>query len=263
MYHDNNFVVLLPENRLSIELDNTGGRKEIVTEVKSMPGKEVSIILPALNEEESIGRVIDEILQEDIGRRGYRVEIIVVDNNSTDRTKEIAEAKRVKVILEPMIGKGRAVSKAFGSINGDFMFILDADYTYPAAYIPEMLQLLEADCDVVLGSRLRGRVENGAMSRLNLFGNHLLAFLASILYRKKISDLCTGCWGFRGTVVKDLRLDATGFDLEANIFVEIAKKGYRIGEVPIHYRRRSTRPKLKSLRDGLKIVRTLIRKRFG
>jgi dolichol-phosphate mannosyltransferase len=87
--------------------------------------------------------------------------------------------------------------------------------------------------------------------------------LASILYGTRISDLCTGCWGFRGAVVKDLRLDAIGFELEANLFTQVARKGYRIAEVPINYRPRPTPPKLHSLRDGFKIGKTLIRKRFS
>ena len=224
--------------------------------------KEVYIIFPALNEEETIGKIIDEVPVEDIEGRGYRVEIIVVDNNSTDRTKEIAEEKGAKVITESIRGKGRAIRTAFESVSGDFIFMLDADFTYPATYIPQMLELLEGGYDVVLGSRLKGQMEDGAMRRLNLVGNHLLAFLANLLYGTRISDLCTGCWGFRREVVKGLNLDAIGFELEANMFAEIAKKGYRIGEVPIHYRRRLTPAKLRSLRAGFRIGRTLIRKRF-
>jgi len=227
-----------------------------------MPEKEICIVIPALNEEETIGRVIDEIPKEQMEERGYRVETIVVDNDSTDRTKQIAEEKGVQVILEPRRGKGRAISAAFRSINKEFVFILDADYTYPATYIPEMLQVLEEGYDVVLGSRLRGQIEKEAMTRFNLVGNHLLALLASLLYGTKISDLCTGCWGFRGAVVKDLQLDAIGFELEANLFAEIAKKGYRIAEVPIYYRRRLTPSKLGSLKAGSKIGLTLIEKRF-
>ena len=227
-----------------------------------MSGKEDSIILPARNEKETIGRVIDEIPKEDMEGKGHRVEIIVVDNNSTDRTKEIAEEKGAKVIVEPMRGKGRAVRAAFESASGDFIFMLDADYTYPATYIPQMLELLEGGYDVVIGSRLKGQREQGAMSRLNLVGNHLLAFLANVLYGSRISDLCTGYWGFSREVIEGLELDAIGFELEANMFSEIAKKGYRIAEVPILYRRRSSPAKLSSLKDGLRIARTLIRKRF-
>jgi len=227
-----------------------------------MLGKRVSIILPALDEEEAVGKVIDEIPKKDMEERGYRVEILIVDNGSTDRTREIAETKGAKIIVESAKGKGRAVRTAFESVRGDFIFMLDADYTYPATYIPQMLEALEEGHNVVLGSRLKGQREQGAMSRLNLVGNHLLAFLANILYGSRISDLCTGYWGFSRKVIDGLELDAIGFELEANMFSEIAKKGYRIAEVPILYRRRSSPAKLSSLRDGLRIGRTLITKRF-
>ena len=227
-----------------------------------MPGKKVSIILPALDEEEAVGKVIDEIPKKDMEERGYRVEILVVDNGSTDRTREIAEAKGAKIIVEPTKGKGRAVRTAFESVSGDFIFMLDADYTYPATYIPQMLEALEEGYNVVLGSRLKGQRAEGAMSKLNLIGNRLLAFIANTLYGTRISDLCTGYWGLTREVVENLELDATGFQLEANMFTEIAKKGYRIAEVPILYRRRLTPTKLSSLEDGLRIGRTLITKRF-
>jgi glycosyltransferase involved in cell wall biosynthesis len=235
---------------------NPGSRGKAVT------GKGISVILPALNEEQTIGRVIDEIPRENIEQTGYEIELLVIDNDSTDRTKEIAEEKGARVIVEPVRGKGRAMRTAFEAVTGEFIFMLDADYTYPATHIPEMLKVLEEGYDVVLGSRLKGRMEGGAMSRLNLVGNHLLAFLANVLYGTEISDLCTGYWGLRREVIQDLKLDATGFELEANMLAEIAKKGYRIGEVPVHYRRRLTYPKLGSVKDGFRIGRMLIKKRF-
>jgi len=224
--------------------------------------KEVSIILPALNEEETIGKIIDEVPMEDMEGRGYRAEIIVVDNGSSDKTREIAEAKGARVITEPRRGKGRAMRTAFESVSGDYVFMIDADFTYPATYIPLMLRRLEGKYDVVLGSRLKGQREEGAMARLNIVGNLLLALLADLLYRTRISDPCTGYWGFRGDVARSLKLDAVGFELEVCMLVEIARKGYRIGEVPIYYRRRPTPTKLRALRTGFKIGRTLIRKRF-
>jgi hypothetical protein len=92
--------------------------------------------------------------------------------------------------------------------------------------------------------------------------NQLLALIANILYGTRISDLCTGCWGFRGDVIKALKLDAIGFELEANMFIEIAKLGYRIGEVAIPYRKRRTPSKLSSIQAGYRIGRVLISKRF-
>ena len=221
----------------------------------------ISIILPTLNEEETIGKVIDEIPRQALEQAGYAVQVLVVDGNSTDRTRQIAEQKGASVIVEPRKGKGVAVTTALSSVEADFIFMLDADYTYPASYIPDMLKLL-ANHHAVIGSRLKGQRERGAMSRLNLTGNYLLSLLATALYRRKISDVCTGFWGFRTEVVKSLRLRATTFDLEAEMFSQLARKGYSIAELPIYYRRRVTRPKLRPLRDGIKIGWALITKRF-
>lgn len=224
--------------------------------------KKVSVVLPALNEEESIGKIIDEVPTEEIEARGYQVDIIVVDNGSTDKTREIAESKGARIITEPNRGKGKAIRTAFKSVNSDFVFMLDADFTYPATYIPRMLELLEQKYDVVLGSRLKGDIEAGAMRRLNRIGNHMLAFLASLLFGTRVSDLCTGCWGLRGEVVKYLKLDAVGFELEANMFIEAVRRGYKIGEVPIHYRKRRTPAKLRSFKAGYRIARKLIVERI-
>lgn len=225
--------------------------------------KKVSVVLPALNEEEAVGKVIDEIPVEELAAKGYQIEIIVVDNGSTDKTAEIAAAQGAMVISEPNRGKGRAIRTGFKAVSGDFVFMLDSDFTYPAGYITQMVELLDGGYDVVLGSRLRGAVEHGAMKRLNLIGNHLLAFLANLLYRTKVSDLCTGLWGFKVDVLRSLNLDAIGFELEANILIEVAKHKYRIAEVPIEYRKRATASKLGAIKSGWVIGRTLLRKRFS
>ena len=223
---------------------------------------EVSIILPALNEEETIGKVIGEVPKRELEKKGYKVEILVVNNNSADRTEGIAKEKGAKVILEPRRGKGRAVRTGFESASGDFIFILDADYTYPATYILRMLEVLQEGHDVVIGSRLRGQMKEGAMSKMNLVGNRFLSFIANILYGTRISDLCTGYWGLTRRVIEDIELDAKGFEFEANMFAEIVKKGYSIAEVPIYYRRRTTPSKLNPLKDGSKIGWTLLTKKF-
>jgi dolichol-phosphate hexosyltransferase len=224
--------------------------------------KTVSVVLPALNEEEAIGKVIDEIPVKELEAKGYQTEIIVVDNGSTDKTAEIAAALGAKVISESNRGKGRAIRTGFGAVTGEFVFMLDSDFTYPAGYIPQMVDLLEGGYDVVLGSRLKGSVEHGAMKQLNLMGNHMLAFLANLLYGTRVSDLCTGFWGFKSEVVRSLNLDAIGFELEANMLIEVAKQGHSVGEVPILYRRRATPSKLGSIRAGWGIGWKLIAGRF-
>ena len=222
----------------------------------------VCIIIPTINEAETIGRVIDEIPSQAMEEAGYEVEVMVIDGGSTDRTRQIAEERGARVVIEPRQGKGRAMRTALDIPRADFIFMLDGDYTYPPSYIAQMLELLRDTYPVVIGSRLRGQIEKGGMSRLNVIGNHLLTLMANILYGTRISDLCTGYWGLRGEVIPNLNLSADGFDFEAELFSQVAKKGYRIGEVPIYYRRRQTPAKLSSLRDGLKIGWALITRRF-
>ncbi len=227
-----------------------------------MNKQRVSIIIPTLNEASSIGQVIDDIPRQAMVEKGYEVEVMVIDGGSTDGTKQIAEEKGVRVMMEPRRGKGRAMRTALQVTKADFIFMLDGDNTYPPGYIADMLELLRETYPVVIGSRLKGQIETGSMSLLNLIGNRLLTLLAGILYQTRISDLCTGYWGFRGEVIPNLTLLADGFDFEAELFAQVAKKGYQIGEVPIYYRRRQTPPKLNSIRDGLKIAWALISKRF-
>jgi len=222
---------------------------------------EILIVLPTLNEEQTIGRVIDEIPRKALEGAGYKVKLLVVDGSSADRTRQIAEGKGASIVTERRRGKGTAVSKALSSVEADFIFMLDADFTYPAGYILDMLKLLRSH-HAVIGSRMTGRRQKGAMSRLNLVGNYLLSLIATVFYGKRISDVCSGFWGFRGEVVKALSLRATAFDLEAEIFSQLARSGYSIAEIPIDYRRRYSPPKLRSLRDGTRIGWALVTRRF-
>jgi dolichol-phosphate mannosyltransferase len=222
----------------------------------------VAIILPALNEALTIGRVLDEMPKPALEQDGYQVEIVVVDSNSNDETAQIARDKGARILVEPRRGKAIAVRTALASIEADFVFLLDADYTYPATYIPEMLRILRSGCPVVIGSRLRGWREKGAIRRLNLVGNILLTRLANILYGTRISDLCTGYWGMRQEVIPELELRASGFQLEAELLTQLAKKGYAIAEVPIFYRRRPSKAKINRIRDGVRIAWLLVSRRF-
>ena len=221
----------------------------------------VLVIIPALNEVETIGIVLDEIPYIALQDRGYQVRALVVDNGSTDGTPDVVRQKGAELRLEERRGKGFAMRHAFEQESADYVFMLDGDATYPATHLPEMLSVLEANHDVVIGSRLKGDRATGSISPLNVIGNHLLTLFACLLYRRRTSDLCTGYWGFRGDVLPRLELTARGFTLEAELFSEVARHNLTLGEVPIHYRRRPTPTKLRSLRDGVKIVRTLIRKR--
>jgi glycosyltransferase involved in cell wall biosynthesis len=176
----------------------------------------------------------------------------VVDGRSVDHTREIAADKGAQVLLEERKGKGVALQTAFKAIDADYIIIVDGDNTYPISVAPEMLRLLQT-YDVVIGSRLKGLTEPGAMTKRNAIGNTLLALLARSLFSTHVTDVCTGLWGYRGDVIGCLELEAHGFEIEADMFSECARNRLRMVELPIRYRARVDQAKLASFRDGVKI----------
>jgi dolichol-phosphate mannosyltransferase len=231
------------------------------TASNAMTSKDICIILPTLNEEQAIGKVITEIPRSELEKMGYSVDILVVDGNSTDRTMQIAREMGARTLIEKRKGKGRAVRTALEETQAKYIFMMDGDYTYPATYIPAMIQVLK-DYPVVVGSRLKGARQKGALRMMNLIGNYSLTCLAKILYKTQISDLCTGYWGFRGEAIKSLNLTTEGFQLEAELLTQIVKRGYKIGEIPILYRTRPGKAKLSVIKDGVKIAWLLVSRRF-
>ncbi len=139
--------------------------------------------------------------------------------------------------------------------------LVDGDDTYPIEMATEMIRLLKTN-DVVIGSRLKGTIEPGALTKLNLIGNTLLSFLASALFGVYVSDVCTGFWAYRSDTIRRLELAASGFEIEAEMFSECVVRGLRIAEIPITYRARKDQPKLSSLRDGVKIGLFLCKRRL-
>lgn len=213
-----------------------------------------AILLPTYNEEKSIGKVI-----RGIRKVNKKYEIFVVDSESKDRTVEIAKKLGAKVIVVKGRGKGRAVRVAFKKIYADFLVMMDADGTYPVEKIPTILEKLK-ECDVVVGSRFAGKIEEGAMGRINRIGNIFLTALARMLYGIKITDVCSGMWGFRRNAYKRMEITAPHFELEADIFSEAVNKKMKICEIPIVYKKRGGVTKLR-VSDGVRIALWLIKKK--
>ena len=122
----------------------------------------VAVVIPTLNEERSIGKVIDDVPVADLLENGLKTAVYVVDGRSTDNTREIAVEKGAQLILEERQGKGRAIQTAFESITADYAIMVDGDDTYPIEMATEIIRLLK-EYDVVIGSRLKGSIEPGAM----------------------------------------------------------------------------------------------------
>src|SRR5207247_141174 len=172
---------------------------------------EVSVVIPTMNEEASIGRVIDEV-RKALGPR--LSEILVVDTDSRDRTREIASAKGARVIPEPRRGYGRAYKTGFDEARGTYIATLDADLTYPADRLPDFLAALETDrADFVSGDRM-SHLGGEAMSGMHRIGNAILNAAFRLLYRARIRDSHSGMWAFRASIrprLKPVHVAVEGF----------------------------------------------------
>ena len=217
----------------------------------------VSVIIPTLNEEESIGHVLDKIPRDP----KYEWEIMIVDGDSKDKTREIAENKGARVIIEKRKGYGRAYKTGFAAATGDIIVTLDGDDTYPAEKIPELVDyLLKNDLDFISCERF-SKMQKGAMSATHKFGNWVLTITTRILFGVKIKDSQSGMWVFRKKILKDLNLTSDGMPFSEEIKIEAWRK-FRCEEVPIEYRERKGEVKLNTWRDGLKNLKFLFKKRF-
>ncbi len=218
----------------------------------------VTVLLPAYNEEQSIGKVISEIREANPGW----CNILVGDNCSTDKTREIALAKGTNPILITDRGKGKVIRTLLTQVDTPYVVMVDSDYTYPIGdNLRALLGFLEfTEADVVVCPRRW--IESGAMSKINRIGNKLLSLLASILYRD-IEDICSGMWGFRKETLDKFSLTSDGFTLEADLFVNAVANKCHIVQLPIRYRARlnGSKPKLK-IWDGFRIGWFLIKRRF-
>ncbi len=215
-----------------------------------------TVIAPAFNEE----RAMPVVLAALAPLRDAGIDVLVVDDGSTDRTAEIARQAGVRVVqLERNSGKAAAVRAGLAEITSDKVVVIDADGTYPADAIPEIVRLLD-DHDVVVGVRTRGR-EN--IPPLNRIGNSVIRTAVHWFSGFRSADPLTGLYGLRRAHLIAMKLDSDGFGLEVEIGVKAARMGLRWIDHPITYGERIGESKLSAVRDGLVITRTLIRTLFG
>jgi glycosyltransferase involved in cell wall biosynthesis len=226
-----------------------------------MDAPKVSIIIPTMNEEEAIGKVLDDV-HAAMEEAAVPYEIMIVDTNSKDRTVEIAKEKGARVIDEPRRGYGRAYKTGFENALGEYITTLDADCTYPSEDIPKFLEMIEKEnLDFISGDRLT-LLKDESMSRLHRFGNWLLSVTARLLFRTGLKDSQSGMWFFRRSILPGLKLTHDGMPLSEEIKLEAIIRGFRFKEVPINYYPRAGEAKIRSWGDAWLNWRFLWRKRF-
>lgn len=221
----------------------------------------ISVVIPALNEEGIVGKTVESVPKEKLEKNGLKVEIIVVNNASTDNTGEEAEQAGAQVIYEPNRGYGNAYIRGFKEAQGDVIVMGDADGTYPLETIPEFIKpILEGRAEFVIGSRLDGKMEKGAMPWLHKrIGNPGLTKLLNLLFNSNFRDTHCGMRAFTRQAIDKLHLRSPGMEFASEMVIEAAQKNLKIAQIPINYRKRGGgEAKLSSFKDGWRHLRFMM-----
>ena len=220
-------------------------------------GLSITVIIPCLNEEQAIEQVLRAIPE-------FVDEVIVVDNNSTDRTAEVAARLGAKVIGEQIRGYGRAYKRGFANATGDLIVTMDGDHSYPVSGISYLLEaFLHLQVDFLNGSRFPVR-DSRAMSFKHKVGNLILSLAMSLLFFRWVADSQSGMWVFRRSILADMKLVSDGMAFSEEIKIEaLLNPKVRFGEIQIVYSSRTGETKLNPWRDGFRNLWFLVEKRFA
>ena len=220
-----------------------------------------NIFIAALNEEEGVGATISELSENVNAHR-----ILLIDGHSQDRTVDVAKEYGAEIFFQDGKGKGDALAKAVQCMSEDveYVVITDADFTYPAEHVPEMIQILENNPNVgmVCGNRFSKETEGSAFKGRFTFGNKLLAFAHGILNGIDLKDPLTGLRVIRAEILRKWAIKSKGFDIEVEMNHQVGKQGFGTIEVPIGYRERLGEKKLK-MKHGASILKRIVFQSFN
>jgi glycosyltransferase involved in cell wall biosynthesis len=219
-------------------------------------GSRITVVIPCLNEEQGIQEVLKDLPT-------FVDEVIVVDNNSTDRTAEVARAMNAIVVKETNRGYGRSYKKGFSYATGDIIVTLDGDHSYPVDALSYLLEaFLHCRVGFLSASRLP-TLSPDAMSLKHKIGNRVLSLAMSILFLRWVNDSQSGMWVFRRDVLSKMHLSSDGMAFSEEIKIEAIRNrhiGFR--EIFINYSQRVGEKKLQPWRDGFRNLSFLLKKRF-
>ena len=219
----------------------------------------ISVVIPLFNEELTIGNVIER-LTAIMQKTGFKYEIIVVDDCSTDRSLEISKNQNAKVFsLKKHMGKGYALRAGFAKAKGDIVTTIDSDGSHRPEELPRLLTpILQSKADLVIGSRYLSQ-KPVATKKLNAAGVRLFNFLIKILTRAEVSDSQSGYRVMKSVVLRNMRLKSGEYEIESEMLVKTAIQGFRVVEVPISFEQRTYgTSRLDPMVDGFKILLSIV-----
>jgi glycosyltransferase involved in cell wall biosynthesis len=221
---------------------------------------ELSVVMPCLNEEATVGVCIEQA-RKTLETHNISGEIIIADNGSTDKSREIAQDMGARVVLVENRGYGNALMGGINAARGRYIVMGDADCSYDFSEIPVFLQKLRSGYELVMGNRFQGGIRPGAMSPLHrYFGNPLLTGIGRVFFKSPCGDFHCGLRGFSRTAYERMRLRTTGMEFASEMIVKASLFNLLVCEVPITLSpdRRNRRSHLRSWHDGWRHLRFLL-----